>query len=116
VIRVDASREPADRYTRNALQRFGHRTIRQCTDILGRNRIDDDFGILLDRLRALQAAANTGDDDVLAGGLFLRGGGGLLGLRRHGATRRNLCVRGRLCLPGSASADSSAGTRRQDTI
>ena len=40
---------------RNALQRFGDRFVRKYADILSRDRIDDGFRVLLERLRALEA-------------------------------------------------------------
>jgi hypothetical protein len=61
---------------RNALERLRNAAIRQRADILRGDRVDHLLGVLLDGLRAFQALANSGDDDladrVVAGRGFLR--------------------------------------------
>ena len=64
----------------DARERFGRGHVGQLADILGDDRIDDLVGILLDRLRGLEALADRRDDDVLLARATL--GGDRLGARR----------------------------------
>jgi hypothetical protein len=65
VVRIDAGGEAVDRHARNALQRLGHRAVRQGADILGGDRVADDLGALLELLRALQALTDAGDHHLV---------------------------------------------------
>ena len=53
------------RDARQARDRLGDRRVRQLADVFGRDRLDDAARVGLQRDRALDARADTGDDDFL---------------------------------------------------
>ena len=89
--------ETGDVDARNALQRFGDRTVGQRANVLGRDDVDERVGVALDLLRALERFLIAGDHDLFAvgrtRGLVLGCGGGALRLgigrlRGKGAHRK----------------------------
>ena len=79
-----------DLHAGDPLQRLCDVPVRQLADIFRDDRIDDLVGIPLDALRAGQAGANAGDDDVLFGNAAARQriGHALIPARRNGRTLR----------------------------
>ena len=65
VVRVHTGGEAVDRDTRDALKGFGDGTVGKGTDVLGADRINEDFGVTLDGLGALQASTDAGDHHLL---------------------------------------------------
>ncbi len=83
VVRIVTRHEVIDGHAAHPLQGFGNAAIRQGTDILGADRIDDLFGIVLDRLRLDQAGAHTAHFHCIQVGGLARGArGGILGRLR----------------------------------
>src|SRR5690606_33551861 len=61
VVGIVTRREAGNRDAGNALQGFGDAAVRQGADVLGGDRVDDLLGVLLQVLRAHEAAAQAGD-------------------------------------------------------
>ena len=81
-------------HTGHALQRFADILVGEFADIFGRNRVQHLRRIALGVQRALQTAADTGDDDV--------------------AIARRLLLRG--CRPGGKQKHSHGGARNQGAV
>ena len=95
--------EAVDGDARDALERFGHRTIGQRANILRGDRIDDGVGVLLDVLSIGERGAQAADDDF-ADRLFHRG--------RIFDLRFGL---GLILRPDAAAADRAADNQRRST-
>src|SRR5690606_11452269 len=60
-----------DADARNTRDRFGEVGIRELADVFGRDGVDYTGGFALDVHRALESAANAGDDDFIRSSNFL---------------------------------------------